>query len=224
MLRNPAFFDIPDTKIGLVSSSLIFYSIPGALLATFMAGYLFDIVGRRFTLFISFILSAALLFAVPYTAPNVYPWLLVVRIAIGITTSAPLSNPLVADYIHKNAVGKAASMVAVGFVIGEVLSMGVLFTLTANMTPYNAFLTAAGVTAVLACMFLCLVKEPRLRKKRDSAERATTAVVNNMVMASPMATKSIDFTSFDISNDKDETTENEFEKISCCRKVQLLSS
>ena len=169
LLRNPKFFDIPNNKIGLVSSSLIFYSLPGALLATFFAGYLFDIVGRRFTLLISFLISAGLLFSVPYTAPNVYPWLLVVRILIGITTAAPLSNPLVADYIHKHAIGKAASMVAVGFVIGEVLSMGVLFTLTASMNPYNAFLTAACVVGLLSLPFLCLVKEPRLRKKRDAS-------------------------------------------------------
>jgi len=50
-----------------------------------------------------------------------------------------LSNPLVADYIHKKSIGIAASVVAVGFVIGEVLSMGVLFTLTQNMNRYNAF-------------------------------------------------------------------------------------
>jgi len=45
----------------------------------------------------------------------------------------------VADYIHKKSIGIAASVVAVGFVIGEVLSMGVLFTLTQNMNRYNAF-------------------------------------------------------------------------------------
>lgn len=156
----------------------------------------------------------------PYTAPNVYPWLLIVRILIGITTAAPLSNPLVADYIHKNAIGKAASFVAIGFVIGEVLSMGVLFTLTTNMNPYNAFLTAGGVTGFLSCFFLCLVKEPRLRKKRGASALAAAAVVGTqMIPASPMASKRMDFATFDIDEKEEEMTEGDFEKESCCKKI-----
>jgi MFS family permease len=158
-------FNIKDDKIGIVSSSLIFYSLPGSVLATFLSGYLFDVVGRKCTLFTAFFLSSLLLAAVPWTSPSVYPWLLVVKILLGICTSATLSNPLIADYIHKSALGKAASLSAIGYVIGEVVSMGALFTATRNMNPYWAFATAAAVSMVFTFLFLCIVKEPKLRKK-----------------------------------------------------------
>ena len=92
-----------------MTSSLIFWSIPGAIFSTLIAGYVFDILGRKWTLFCSFAVASVCLGCVPYTHPNVYPWLLLVRIAIGMCTAAPLANPLVADYIHKEAIGKGAT-------------------------------------------------------------------------------------------------------------------
>ena len=53
LLRNPNYFQVE--KIGLVSSSLIFYSMPGALLATLLSGVAFDVIGRRITLVVSFL-------------------------------------------------------------------------------------------------------------------------------------------------------------------------
>lgn len=47
--------------------------------------------------------------------------------------SAPAANPLPADYVHKDSIGKAAVLTGMGMIIGEVLSMGVLFPITMNM-------------------------------------------------------------------------------------------
>ena len=100
---------------------------PGAIIGTFCAGYVFDIMGRKITLVSAFMGGAALLFAIPYTSPNVFPWLIIVRMAITFCFSAPAANPLLADYIHKDSIGKAATLIGIGYVIGEVLSMGILF-------------------------------------------------------------------------------------------------
>ena len=133
------------------------------MVATFAAGYIFDIVGRRLTLFFSFLLGSISLLFMPYMAPNVFPQLLLLRCAISTCFAAPASNPLMADYIQPEALGKASALLGVGYIIGEVLSMGVLFQVTAGMSHYNAFLTTAIVGAVFSCFFLCLVKEPKLR-------------------------------------------------------------
>ena len=186
LLRNDDFFNVADDKIGIVSSSLIFYSLPGSVIATFFSGYLFDVLGRKVTLFGCFLIASLLLFAVPWTSPDVYPWLLLVRILIGIFSSGTLSNPLVVDYIHVTALGKAASLVAVGYVLGEVISMGALFTATKNMNPYWAFATAAACSLFLACFFLFIVKEPRLRK--DKKKVNVVSLPNaDAVPASPSA-------------------------------------
>lgn len=134
------------------------------MVGTFIAGYLYDIIGRRFTLFISFFLGSALVFCIPYTAPRVFPSLLSVRVCITLCFAAPAANPLIPDYVHKDSIGKAAVLVGVGFIIGEVVSMGLLFNITKPMTAYNAFLTAAALGGVCSCFFLFLVKEPQLRE------------------------------------------------------------
>ena len=82
LLSDPAFFDVPDDKIGYVSGILIFVSLPGAIVGTFFVGYLFDILGRRITLFVSFFIGSILLAIIPWTKPNVLPWLLLVRVII----------------------------------------------------------------------------------------------------------------------------------------------
>ena len=96
-----------------------------------MSGYIFDIVGRRLTHFLSFAIGSVLTFFIPYTSPNVFPTLFIVRTLFQVSMTAPACSPLVADYIHKDSIGKASSMIGIGYVIGEVLSMGVLFKITA---------------------------------------------------------------------------------------------
>lgn len=134
--------------------------LPVAVVATFTAGYFFDILGRRATLFLSFFIGSGLVVCIPYTSPKVFPSLLIVRILISLCLAAPGSNPLLADYVHKDAIGKGAAFVGLGFVIGEVLAMAVLFNITKQFTAENAFLTAASVGALLSICFLFLVKEP----------------------------------------------------------------
>lgn len=130
------------------------------MFGTFFAGYLFDILGRRITLFMAFFTASIFLMVIPYTSPSVFPGLLFVRVGFTLFCAMPSSNPLLADYIHKDAIGKAAAFVGLGFVIGEVLSMGILFNLTSDMDPYHAFLTAAASGAFCSLGFLFLVKEP----------------------------------------------------------------
>ena len=160
LLRDPEFFDVPQSSLGQTSSTIVLAGFPGAMVGTFFAGYLFDILGRRLTLFIAFFMASIFLAIIPYTSPSVYPGLLIVRIFFTLFSSAPSSNPLLADYIHKDAIGKAAAFIGLGFVVGEVLSMGILFNVTKDFTAYNAFLTAACTGAFFSLGFIFLVKEP----------------------------------------------------------------
>ena len=163
LLRNDEFFDINEDKLGRISSTLVLAGLPVAMFATFSAGYLFDTVGRRITLFCTFFFGSGFVLIIPYTSPNVFPSLYLVRMLITLCLTAPSANPLLADYVHKDAIGKAAALVGLGFVIGEVLAMGVLFNVTSEMTPYTAFLVVSIVGACCSTLFIFLVKEPKLR-------------------------------------------------------------
>jgi MFS family permease len=82
LLDDPNMFNVPQDRIGAVSGLLIFVSLPGAIIGTFFVGYVYDIVGRRLTLFFSFFIGSLLIGIVPLTSPYVVPWLLIVRVAI----------------------------------------------------------------------------------------------------------------------------------------------
>ena len=162
LLREEDYFDVDPDKIGAVSSTLVLLCLPTAMIATFSAGYLYDTIGRRITLFCSFFFGSCFVVSIPFTAPNVFPSLLIVRVMITLCLTAPASNPLLGDYVHKDAIGKAAALVGLGFVIGEVLAMGVLFNVTREMTAEWAFFTVAIVGACSSTLFLFLVREPKL--------------------------------------------------------------
>jgi MFS family permease len=58
-------FNVPQDRIGEVSGLLIFVSLPGAIIGTFFVGYIYDIMGRRITLFLSFFIGSILIGIVP---------------------------------------------------------------------------------------------------------------------------------------------------------------
>ena len=77
LLQHKDYFNTPKEDIGKRSNALIFYSIPIAMISTFIVGQIFDAIGRRPTLFFSILLGCFCMVLVPYTAPNFYLLLLV---------------------------------------------------------------------------------------------------------------------------------------------------
>ena len=69
-------------------------------------GYIYDIVGRRMTVFFSVALGAISTIFIPYTAPSIVT-LICVRIGIITTLSALGSHPFVNDYVKKETRGRA---------------------------------------------------------------------------------------------------------------------
>ena len=160
-------FNIPGNNLGTATSDLTVYSLPFSIISTFFISFVFEILGRRLSLFLSFV-STALLYAIlPYTAGHYY-WLVAVRCMIGVTMSAPLAHPLVADYIHKNSRGKAIALCGMGFVFGELLAMGVLFNLTKDMSIQSAFLIVATCIGCYSGFILLTIKDPDLKSLRKA--------------------------------------------------------
>jgi len=145
------------------------------MLSTFLAGFLYDIIGRRLTLYLAFATTSILLYFVPHMAPVVFPNLALLRIAISFFIVVPIANPLIPDYLPKESVGLGTALVGVGYMLGEVLSMGVLFNVTKDMTPNKAFLIVAIIGNVFALIFLFIVREPLLRKREKDISREEAA-------------------------------------------------
>jgi len=90
LLANPDFFGVPKDKMGYVSGMLSFVSTPGAILGSIFAGYFYDIFGRRFTIGFGLFSSSILLSLVPWTSPDIFPWLITVRIAFSMFIAVPI--------------------------------------------------------------------------------------------------------------------------------------
>lgn len=159
MLEDKSMFAMKPEEIGEVTSDLTIYSLPFSMVTTFFVSYAYELIGRKWTIFISFLTTAIVFFLIPYTAPN-YSMLIAVRCAIGVTMSAPLSNPLIPDYIKRSSRGKAVALNGIGFVFGEVMSMGVLFNLTKTLSYFQAFAITATLIFMFSLYFLIAVKDP----------------------------------------------------------------
>lgn len=59
-----------------------------------------------------------------------------------------------------------------GIVIGDLITYGIIFTITKDMDPKYSFLFTAAITVCFAISFLFIVKEPDMHKiHRASTER-----------------------------------------------------
>lgn len=123
--------------------------MPGTIITTLLVGYIYELFGRKMTIFVSYILSGIVYLSFPYTAPD-YNMLIIARCILGVTIAAPLAHPLIPDYIKRSSRGKAVALCGVGAVLGEVFSMGVLFNLTKSMNFYTAFRIASGLILLFA--------------------------------------------------------------------------
>lgn len=162
-------FNAPIDQIGTITSNLTIYSLPCSIITTFFVSYIFEIIGRRVTIFISFLLTAVLYFIIPYTAPSI-EMLIIIRCLIGVTMAAPISHPLIPDYVKRNSRGAAIAISGVGLVFGEVLSMGILFNLTKNMSFYSAFAIAALLILMFSILFLFIIKDPDFEMIRTDSK------------------------------------------------------
>lgn len=139
------------------------------MVMTICISYVFEIWGRKNTLFFSYLITAVVYFAIPYTAPN-FHLLIVLRCLVGFSMSAPLGHPLIADYYKRSSRGKAVALAGFGIVVGEVFSMGVLFNITKSMNYYDAFSIAAAIIMMFNFYFLFAIIEPDMDSIRNNSE------------------------------------------------------
>ena len=172
MLPDKEYFAISRTEIGMQTSNLTIYSLPFSLITTFFISYAFELLGRKFTISVSYLLTGIIFFVIPYTKP--YFWFLaVMRCAIGVTMAGPLSHPLINDYVRKNSRGKAIALNGLGAVFGEVMAMGVLLRLSKSMTYEAAFALTGSIIIGWGVYFSLFIKNPNLRNIQKKIDKSS---------------------------------------------------
>ena len=84
--------------------------MPLQMIIVIVMGYVFDIFGRRKTIFLNALGSSVVLYVLPLGFPNVSPYVYIIRnlsviFAIGLTV-----HPLINDYIQRESRGKANAL------------------------------------------------------------------------------------------------------------------
>ena len=131
--------------------------MPFALFSTIVAGYTYEIIGRRETLAFGYLCTAVITIFLPHTAPDLtmHLWL---RCLFAMAMAPGTSYPLVNDYIIKKDRGKAIALSGIGIVFGELFAMGVLLKMTEGMS-YNISFAVIGVVSFLIAVFFWVAVE-----------------------------------------------------------------
>ena len=172
MLPDKHYFSISRAEIGMQTSNLTIYSLPFSLITTFFISYAFELLGRKFTISVSYVLTGIIFFIIPYTKPHFW-FLAVMRCAVGVTMAGPISHPLINDYVRKNSRGKAIALNGLGSVCGEVIAMGVLLRLSKSMTYEAAFALTGSIIIGWGMYFWVFIKNPNLGKIQKKIDRSS---------------------------------------------------
>ena len=148
---------------------MVTFSIPFTVIMTGFISYAFELIGRKWTLSISYFLTALIWIYMPHTAPNLTV-LYVCRCAIGLTMAAPLAHPLLPDWVEKTSRGRGLALMGIGILFGNIYAIGVLFNFTKDMDFKNAFLIAGINIMILSVVFLIIIKDPDFKSLRQNMD------------------------------------------------------
>jgi MFS family permease len=134
-------------------------------------GFLYDIVGRRVTTVVTFMIGAVATILIPVVSPSV-PAYDVVRILFIQTCVVMLSNPFINDYVTVQSRGVATGFQTIGLTVGNLISVGGLFTLTEMIdNKIYSYAIMAFLQLVWAVLVYFMITEPTIYNEKE-AKRA----------------------------------------------------
>ena len=71
MLRDPTYFGIATDEIGRVTSLTLLIQLTAQVITSIGIGFLYDLIGRRITVILSFVIMCTGLILIPLSAPSV---------------------------------------------------------------------------------------------------------------------------------------------------------
>lgn len=180
MLRDDNYFSVDNEHIGTVNSELIFRSMLATIPISLVSGYCYDLFGRKNLIIFNSFVMCVLCYLTPLTAPSL-GWLQLTFIFVRATLIFVSCNPLMADYVEKDSLGKASALQNFGTLVGDCFAMGVLMNITAEMSHEYAFFVTAIISAFLVLPMFFLIVEPRktLKLERKNSDPEITETEEN---------------------------------------------
>lgn len=129
ILNNDAYYPCTTEEAGNITANSLTYASGVAIPLVLVIGFLFDIFGRRLTTAAAFLTGAIATFLIPVVAPSIIGYD-ITRILFVQTLVVMLSNPFINDYVTVQSRGIATGFQMIGLTMGNLISVGGLFTLT----------------------------------------------------------------------------------------------
>ena len=98
LLRDTTYFDMEADRQGRVTSNILLAAITCGLCWVMIAGYIYDLAGRKMPIFLAGAIGSGFLVLCPYTSPSIM-WLTFVRAVIQMCLAQFQAHPLIMDYV-----------------------------------------------------------------------------------------------------------------------------
>jgi MFS family permease len=134
LLIDPNYYDLDvDEATTLQNRTKMVAQFPGFLMI-FLGGYIYDIFGRRFSVYTLLTIGGFTMAFFPLGAPDKKMYA-ICFVIFGVCVSPLSVAPLIQDYVCKDSYGRAMAFQLMGVCFGVCLSLGVLFNFTKNIDP-----------------------------------------------------------------------------------------
>ncbi len=160
ILKNDDYYALDPDKAGTVTANSLTYAQAMGIPVVLVIGFLFDLLGRKKVTSGTFIIGAISTILIPIVSPNVLLYD-IARVIFVQTLVVMLSNPFINDYVTVQSRGIATGFQMLGLTVGNLLSVGGLFTITGLIEDK---IIAYGILAALqllwAVLMYLMISEP----------------------------------------------------------------
>ena len=126
---------------------------------TFLCGYIFDIFGRRFSIYYMLIFGGLSLALIPTVAPSQLGFILTI-LMFNLFSGSLGNTPLIQDYAAKESYGRATALSMMGLSLGVLVSLSVLFEFTKNLDPQYSWGILSMLMVIFGLLMIFMIDEP----------------------------------------------------------------
>jgi MFS family permease len=167
LLTNKKYYNLSIKRATYVQNlEDVASTVPGIVMLI-LSGYIYEICGRKKTLFFAFTIGGICLFLNPIVSPNIYIFVLL-SVFFDIGTTPIGLNTLILDYVAKKDRGKAIAYNTMAVSVGVIVSMQVLFNFTKDIDPLLSWGIIGAMMVFTGILMYFTVDEPKdIKEKKE---------------------------------------------------------
>ena len=127
LLMNERYYELDLKDASALMNKAYRFTIGPSIVMTILGGFIFDIFGRRLTVYYMLLIGGFALVFFPVVAPSHTMYSVLATIVTLMIAPLLTSSPLIQDYVEKDSMAKANAISLMGLSLGKVVALGVLF-------------------------------------------------------------------------------------------------